>query len=564
MAKYTPYDDDPRELMMEEQGEIQIDIREYISILWRRKWAVITVFLVVLGTAALKTFTATRMYRGRGLLSIEKELNILSFEEMFQFEAGKREYLMTQYEILKSRSLAETTLEMLPTAPQDAKKRKGELPETEQKRRKIDGFLANLEIKPVRETTLVEVLFSSPDPERAAETVNALIDSYIDMNIQHKYAATEQASSFLTEQVETLRKEIARKENELQKYGQEKNIIALSDTETTVIDKLDELNRALTAAQIERVNKEAVYNEIRNASADYVPDAAKNPLIEELRREYDRLTRDYAQKQESLGPDYPEMQRLRRDIETTKSALEREMKNLVKGAYSEYQAALKKEKSLEDVFNQQKAEAFLMNSNAVAFNSLKMEVENLNSLMDSLLRRQSETGVSARLQGMKTSNIKVVDRAEVPGAPFSPNVKVNLLLGLMLGLVGGAGLAFFLNHIDDSVKSTDDVERYGKLPALGIVPAFSVNGHRGYGYGYGDRKKRTGQKGKDAGKGNETAPKPGDRQKPRGFVEGEVKAGGKGQQNRSSLSLTIRRNRPIRRATGPSGRLCCCRRPIRI
>jgi uncharacterized protein involved in exopolysaccharide biosynthesis len=287
------------------------------------------------------------------------------------------------------------------------------------------------------------------------------------MNIDIKYEATEQATEFLSQQIDDLKKEISQKEQELQNYGQEKDIVILSDKETTMLDKLSEVNKALTEAQIDRVRKEAYYNEIKNANPDYIPEAISNPLIQRLREDYLKLSREYAKMQEQFQPDYPEMQRLKAELESARGLLKNETEGLVKAAYSEYQAARKKENSLQDLFERQKDEAFRLNSSAILYNSLKIEIENKKSLLESLLKRQSETGVSARLRGLRTSNIRVIDRADLPINPSSPKKMRNLLLALFLGLFGGVGLAFVLEYLDNTVKSAEEVGRFTGLPISG-------------------------------------------------------------------------------------------------
>jgi capsular exopolysaccharide synthesis family protein len=172
------------------------------------------------------------------------------------------------------------------------------------------------------------------------------------------------------------------------------------------------------------------------------------------------------------------------ETESARKSLEEETQNLVKGAYSEYQTSLNREKSLETEFNDQKNAAFKMNSSAVLYNGLKVEIQNKKTLLDSLLRRESETGVEARLKGLRTSNIRVVDRARVPVRPSSPNKRRNLILALILGLGGGVGLAFLFDFLDNSIKTSEDVERYSGLPTLGVVPKFSLDGtNKDYSYG---------------------------------------------------------------------------------
>lgn len=489
----------------------EIDLRKYIDVLFRRRWTIISITMLAVAIALLISFTMRPRYTARGMVMIEKEPNILSFEDIFQIETFRDDYFQTQYKLLQSRSLAERTIDKLNLWGREEFSGKREVSAEEIKnpvfkQKVIDRFLSRLEVKPVRMTRLVEVSFTSYDPALASDCVNALFDAFVDMNIEAKSEATEQASEFLAQQINELKKEISQKEQELQRYGQEKDIVILSDKETTIIEKLGEINRALTEAQIDRVRKESYYNEIKNASPDFIPEAMNNPLIQRLREDYIKLSREYSKMQEKFQPDYPEMQRLKAELDTARDMLKNETESLIKAAYSEYQAALKKEKSLQELFDRQKEEAFKINSSAILYNSLKIEIENRKNLLESLLKRQSETGLTARLKGLRTSNIRIIDRADIPVRPSSPKKLRNLMLALFLGLFGGVGLALGLEYLDNTVKSVEDVERYAGLPALGVVPAFD-NDSRAYGYYYSYSSRKEGEKGKD-GKEKQKEPRP--------------------------------------------------------
>jgi len=469
----------------------EINLRDYWERLIRRKGTILSVALGVFVLGAFWTFIQRPVYTAKSTLLIEKEPNILSFEQVLQIETMRDDFYQTQYRLLSGRGLADTVIERLrlyedPEFVGRPDKRKKPIDPTDHVFREglIDGFLGRLSIKPVRLTRLVEASFAARDPKLAADCVNELSAAFIDLNINMKYAATEQATTFLTGQIKGLQTEIEQKENQLQNFEAEANIIALSDNETTVIDRLSQLNKALTEAQIERSQKEATWNGLRNVSPDYVPDAITNPLIQRLREDYVRLKRETQKMEERFQPDYPELQRMKVEMESARRSLADETQNLVKGAYSEFQTALNRERSLEVEFNEQKNEAFKMNSSAVLYNGLKVEIQNKKTLLDSLRRRESETGVEARLKGLRTSNIRVVDRARVPVRPSSPNKKRNLILALILGLGGGVGLAFLFDLLDNSIKTSEDVERYAALPTLGVVPKFSLDGaSRSYSYG---------------------------------------------------------------------------------
>lgn len=466
-------------------GPQEISLQELWRFALRRKWiiALTAAAVVVIGT--LYSFLATPKYTATGQLLIDREPNILSFEDIFQIESFNDDYFQTQYKLLQSRALAGETIDRIRANNSAAFQRSGlgdgQAPkgkaqnEASLRGRQINALLGNLVIRPVRKTRLVQASFTHRDPEFAAEALNSLFDAYIEMNVEKKFQATEQATDFLTKQIASVQAEIEQGEKKLQEYGQEKNIVALSSTENTVIEKLGELNKALTDAQIDRVNKETYYNEISVATPDYIPDALANPLIQKLREEYNRLNRDYMSKSVNFLPNHPAMQSLKAELDTAKKALEDETQALIKRAYSDYQAALKKEQALAGVFNRQKNEAFQLNSNAIQYNSLQIQIQNQKNLLESLMKRKSETDVSSRLKGLRTSNISIVDRAEVPQGPSSPNKKKNILFAMLLGLVGGLGLAFLVETLDVSVKGPEDVEKYAAMPMLGMVPDFSVS-----------------------------------------------------------------------------------------
>ncbi len=507
-----PMNDDPLNGngALSAQQQPEIDLRAYWEVLTRRKGTVAAVALLVFALGAFWTFIQKPVYTARGTLLIEKEPNILSFEQVLQIEAMRDDFYQTQYKLLESRTLAGDVITRLNLArnrgfagaPAPGKPAPDPTDVAYQEQL-IDRFLGGLEVKPVRMTRLVQVGYRSGDARLASDCVNGIADAFIDLNINMKYAATEQATEFLSGQIATLQTEIQTKEKELQNLEAKANIVVLSDQETTVINSLGELNAALTAAQIDRVKKEAVYNQLKNATPDSLPEDVTDPLIAKLREDYARVKAEVKRLEERFQPDYPELVRLNGTLQATRKSLEDECKNLVSAARADYQTALQKEKSLGGAFNSQKNAAFKMNSSAVLYNGLKVEIQNKKVLLDSLLRRQSETGVEARLKGLRTSNIRIVDRARPPLHPSSPNKKRNLILALLLGLGGGVGLAFLFDHLDNSIKTAEDVEKCSGLPTLGIVPKFdSETLRKNYYYGgYGHHGRRRREKGEEAPEG---------------------------------------------------------------
>ena len=316
----------------------EINLRDYWEKIRRRKGTVLSFAGAVFILTAFWTFIQRPVYTAKGTLLIEKEPNILSFEQVFQIETMRDDFYQTQYKLLSSRTLAEEVVTRLNLATNEEfvgkpdKRRKPADPNNQVFRENLtDGFLGRLEVKPVRLTRLVEVNFQARNPKLAAECVNELANAFIDLNINMKYAATEQATQFLGGQIKSLQTDIEQKSSQLQDLEAKANIVALGEKETTIIDRLGELNKALTEAQIERYKKEATYKELQNVTPDFVPEAINNALIQRLREDYVKLKREYEKMQERFQPDYPELQRTKVEMESARKSLRTRPKTWSRG-----------------------------------------------------------------------------------------------------------------------------------------------------------------------------------------------------------------------------------------
>ncbi|MDH5715252.1 MAG: polysaccharide biosynthesis tyrosine autokinase, partial [Candidatus Aminicenantes bacterium] len=353
----------------------------------------------------------------------------------------------------------------------------------------IVTFSKQLEVQPIRNSRLAEISFISHEPRLSAEITNAMAEGFIESNLEATYYASREAYDFLSKQIDELKTEIAAKEEEMQHYAGQKGIIALEGDENIIISKLADLNAEYTRAQTERIAKESYYNQMKNASPDSIPEVLKNPVIQDLKKEYARLEREYAQKSKSFKEDWPEMVRLKSELDNTKLRLDEEINDIVtkvrKSAESEYETALARESGLKEMLDIQKAEAIELHRNSILYTTLKTEVDNKRKLLDSLMKRGDEAGVSAELRDLGTSNIRIIDRAEIPQSAYRPRKKLNIMLSIFVGLMLGTGLAFFFEYLDSSLKNREDVEMYLKLPTLAIIPSLDgLKTSKAYRYGY--------------------------------------------------------------------------------
>ena len=433
-------------------------IQHYWLILLKWKWIALFFLFIAVSGAILFSVLITPVFTASGSVWIEDNPNILPFEELQTFGVGINQ--QSHARLLQSQTLAAGIIEELKLFQKTEfagkhTKGNGSIDSSDPVFRKqlIDNFLKSLTVSPVERTSLLDVKFSNRNPILAAEILNALFDAYIDMLAAKRSTATEQASQFLNTQIVALRSEIDELENELSTYGSEKNILPLTDAETPTINRLEQYNRALTDATIDKINKLNYYNQIKSAPLEEISDLSEGSLIQSLRIQYNSLSREYNKKLATLRPGYPEMLRLKSEMDEAREALQNETQNLINAAYSEYLTTLQAENSLKKLLEELKNETYKTSSQSILYNSLRIEIENKKNLLDTLSRRLSETSVSSGLLGMETMNVWIVDKATPPLKPEFPKKQKNILFGFLIGLVGGLGLSLGIDHLDQTVRT---------------------------------------------------------------------------------------------------------------
>ncbi len=484
-----------------EGGEFarEIHLAEYWAIVVKRRLLIALTIALSLLVTAVVSFLAVPLYRATTVVNVEKEkgspLDIGIGAPVFDWY--NPEFLPTQTRLIRSREIAERVVRRLhletAPAPEPGKKKPESLPETsdaaEVTARIAMGLQGGIEVNPIRGTTLVEVSYTASSPKDAARIANAVADSYVEWTLESKYRVVGQASQFLGTQIEQLKAAIDERERQLQAYGRSKDIISVDPQTNMTLQALEALNRDYTAAQGDRISKQARYLELQETRPEAIAETISGDLIRGLRGDLLKAEREYAEKLNLFKPDWPPMQQLKAQIERGRqhlnAAIQETVEKARESAKTEYQTALRKEENLKSLLRTQKTEAMTLNSNAVEYMNLHTEVATKRTLLDALFKRQSETEVMARLSGARESSIRVVDRALPPTFRFKPSYRQNATRGLFVGIALGIGLAFFLEYLDRSIRTVEQVERTLGLPAFGIIPAVGPLAARKTGYAYG-------------------------------------------------------------------------------
>ncbi|MBZ5513971.1 MAG: polysaccharide biosynthesis tyrosine autokinase [Acidobacteriia bacterium] len=469
---------------------------DYWRIIVKRRWVVLTCLLVVFSTIAIGTLKQKAIYQGKVVVEINPEQpNVLNFKEVLQVSTVDVDsYRETQYKILQSRTLAERVTQTLQLykSPEFYQNRwpfglietdPAKIPSASDPgppdtsadyyRNSVKHFLDAVDIAPVRRSNLVEVSFYSEDPRVAARVANQLAADYIDQNLQVKWDETVKASEWLQDQLVGLKAKLEKSEDSLQAYAQANSILFVEEKKNLVNERLAQLQEAYTKAQADRFQKESSYSLVQAGKVQDLPGFLSNRLIQDLSVRLSELERDYSQLTATVKPDYPKAVALKREIDTVQLALDRQKGALAQNIVDEYRSAVANEKYLAGALEQQKKEVNEIAEKSIQYNILKREVDTSKQLYEGLLQRLKEAQVSA---GLKASNIRIVDAAEVPKRPVKPRVVLNLALGVILGLGLGMGLAFFQEYLDNTLKTPDEVETLLRLPSLGVVPVFSLDG----------------------------------------------------------------------------------------
>ena len=509
--KNTQQDTETR--IPDEYLDEEVHLRDYLRVILKRRWMIATVFLVLVTTVTISNLNMDPVYRATTQILIDKENpNVVNIEEVVGINAADRDYYQTQYEILKSKSLALKVIKDLDlkNSPEFAPKDggfslmgtisssmkyvlewiKGITSSAENPADKnfnpdheyneiIEAYLGRLNVSPIRNSRLVDVSFEGGDPEIVARIANTHAKLYTQSGLERKYSASEDAIAWLNLRIKEEAKILKEKETDIQKFREKEGLAAVDfeDRQGIIIQSLNDLNAALIQATTERLKKENLFSELTRLSqqpemVESMPAIASNQVIQELKSQYVELTGEYYNLSNKYGKEHPKMVRLSAAMKGIKEKIAQEVKKTLQSVEAEYRLALAEEKSIRQAMEEKKREALALNAKQIEYNSLKRDMETSRSLYESLLKRAKEAGLT---EGLKATNIVVVDPARIPDHPVKPKKARNILLAIIVGLTLGVGLAFFFEYLDNTINTPDELERYFKVPFLGVVSKFKAD-----------------------------------------------------------------------------------------
>ncbi len=471
----------------------EIDLLAYWRILVKRRKLILGVLAAVAALSLLITLMATPMYRATAVMQIENEKQQFVQGGLEAYASWDPEFLETQYQLLRSRALAERVADDLDmdaaalaqlSAPGWLDRLKGLVRPTPKEAapatavadadpkatlRTVTGVVqGGLRINPVPNTRLVQISFDSPAPAFSARVANAVAEGFIASGLERRFGANSYAKTYLEDQIKTTKARLEQSERQLVAFAQKENLVSSSEGESLAGQNLTALNGALAAAQDQRIRAQARWNQAQAARGAALPaDMLASSIIRALQQQRADLQGQYQQKLQVFKADYPEMQQLKGQLDDLDKQIGAELGNIRASVKAEYDAAASQERLLQGQIGALRTQALDVDDRSIDYNIIKREVDTNRQLYDSLLQRFKEVGVAG---DVRSNNISIIDRAEVPGGRFSPSLTRNLAVGLLLGLILGVLLAFVLEFLDDTLKTPEDVEQRLKLAVLGIIP----------------------------------------------------------------------------------------------
>ena len=345
---------------------------------------------------------------------------------------------------------------------------------------RLDPYVAMLQagltVKQLNDTRLIDIRFQHTDPELSAKIVNAVGEIFSLSNLEQKTETNNTTGDFLQRRIAELQSNIRQGEEQLINYAKNHQILSLDASQNTVVDRLAGLNKQLMEAENDRKTAEAAYRTALTpgAAEALAVDTSRSQSSSDVEAKLTDLRQKRAQLLVEYTVKYPEVKEIDQQIavleKQAKEARSSAKEVIVTNLATRYQQALAREQSLRAAFDQQRGETVTQNEAAVQYRIIQQEVETNKSLLDGLLQRSKENDV---IMAGTPNNIHLLDYAPLPKGPVGPRRMQGVGIVFLFSLIFGVALARYLDYLDDSVRSTEDVERMLRLPTLAVIPALS-------------------------------------------------------------------------------------------
>ncbi len=464
----------------------EFDPRKYLRLVFGYKWVILSVATLIAIAVTFWTLRQRKIYEADTTIQYDPNPPRPLGSEVEDVADGassywsSREFFETQNRILASRAIAERVVTRLGLAADPDFLRVPEKNQASFEPVAVEvaagALQGRIRIEPVESTRLVQIIARDTSPERAQLIANAVADVYIEKTLEDRLGSTVTALEWLGQQLDSLRDELNRSELALHEFKQEHNVLSVSmeDRQNLVASDIQSFNEALTQTRTKRIELAARVARVRAANQNdpmtvdpsiFASDTTINSLRQQIREktaEREALALRY-------GANWPSMNALVTEIETLKSQLRVEIESIINGAEGDLREVRQIEAGIRGALDTAQNAGLDLNLREIEYQRLNRERENKAKLYALVLQRTTETDLTRML---RTTHVRVVDRALRPTSPVSPRMVTNVAGGALAGLLFGLLAAFALSQLDRRLKGVDDVEGAG-VTVLGIMPSIS-------------------------------------------------------------------------------------------
>jgi capsular exopolysaccharide synthesis family protein len=470
-------------------ADLSAKILLYIGLARKHKVLIIAVVAIFMFGGVIATMLTPKIYSASTTITIDR-----SVPKVFKSRAAEDQYYdqtgfyQTQYELIRSRALAERVASALDLGqsdflghPQpsllkrvfglnsnvapisdanDVKARQAEA---------AGAVMGGLSVQPIGESSIVRIRYSALDPAWAQRISIAVAEQYEKLMLDMRDAATTHARNFLQERLDELRLKLEESEKLLIQYARKEGIVDVDNKQPQVLAEMQTVQAAYSNAVTAKLQLEETWRQAQADDGNSLPQVMSDTLIQNERTKLAELRATYQDKLATLKPAFPEMLALKNQISETESDIHRQISRIKDSINDQYQAAVANEKALNDKLSELKADALDLRSRSVNYTILMRDVDTNRSLYDGVLQQYRELGVASDAE---VNNVSILDKAELPGAPTSPSLRMNLILALGLGLAAAAAAVWLIDVLDDTFKTAEDLEEGLRIPALGVIPLY--------------------------------------------------------------------------------------------
>lgn len=494
-------------VLRQDDSDDEIDLLKLWNSLWRRKWSILSLVLAVMMVAALAVLVVTPIYRAAATLLIEqKAAKVVSIEQVYGLDGMGNEYLQTQFELLKSRALAERVVRQLNltthpefdprqqpeplidlswlrsalnfhkvvpvTLPGDLEDEEA-LSEAEIFDEVVKQFMRATAVSQQGKSQLVTISVEMADPRTAALAANALANGFIESQLEATMEMSATATNWMNSRLGELRARLKEAEDRLQSFREAENLVDIDGVSTIVAGELSLTADRMIDARRQRAEAESQYRQVQAMRSGgwerlaTIPAVLGHPLIQQFKADEAKAKAKVEELSRRYGARHPAMEGARSELNAASASLRGQVEQIVAGIERNYQLAVANENSLRSSFNANKAQIQQISAKEFRLRELQREVEANRALYDTFMTRLKETSATADLD---TANARIVDPAVVPSEPVKPKKTLIVLIAGLLALFAGVGLTLLLDALNNTFKSTEEIEGKLNIPVLGILP----------------------------------------------------------------------------------------------